>query len=77
VLYNGLGHYDDALAAAQRAGEDPREQVFSTWAAVELIEAATRAGVPEHAAGALETSRTAPGPAAAAGRWGCKPARER
>ena len=54
VLYNGLGRWEDALAAAQRAGEDPHEQLFSTWAAVELIEAATRSGVPEHVAGALK-----------------------
>jgi len=54
VLYNGLGRWEDALAAAQRAGEDPHEQLFSTWAAVELIEAATRGGMPEQAAGALE-----------------------
>jgi DNA-binding CsgD family transcriptional regulator/tetratricopeptide (TPR) repeat protein len=54
VLYNGLGRYEDALAAAQRAGEDPDELFFSLWAAVELIEAAARSGVPEQAAGALE-----------------------
>jgi DNA-binding CsgD family transcriptional regulator len=54
VLYNGLGRYQDALAAAQRAGEDPHEQLFSTWGAVELIEAAVRSGVPEQAAGTLE-----------------------
>jgi DNA-binding CsgD family transcriptional regulator len=36
------------------AREDPHELVFSTWAAVELIEAATRSGEPEDAAGALE-----------------------
>jgi DNA-binding CsgD family transcriptional regulator len=54
VLYNGLGRYQDALAAAQRAGEDPHELVFSTWAAAELIEAAVRSGIPERAAGALE-----------------------
>ena len=54
VLYNGLGRYQDALAAAQRAREDPHEQLFSTWAAVELIEAAVRSGVPEQAAGTLE-----------------------
>jgi DNA-binding CsgD family transcriptional regulator len=54
VLYNGLGRYQDALTAAQRAGEDPHEQLFSTWGAVELIEAAVRSGVPEQAAGTLE-----------------------
>jgi DNA-binding CsgD family transcriptional regulator len=54
VLGNGLGRYQDALAAAQQTSDDPCEQVFSTWAAVELIEAATRSGVPGQAAGALE-----------------------
>jgi DNA-binding NarL/FixJ family response regulator len=54
ALYNGLGRYQDALAAAQRAREDPHEQLFSTWAAVELIEAAARSGVPEQAGGTLE-----------------------
>jgi DNA-binding CsgD family transcriptional regulator len=54
VLDNGLGRYQDALAAAQQTGEDPLEQVFSTWAAAELIEAASRSGVPGHAAGALQ-----------------------
>jgi DNA-binding CsgD family transcriptional regulator len=54
VLDNGLGRYQDALAAAQRAVEDEYELVFSTWATVELIEAAARSGVPGHAAAALE-----------------------
>jgi DNA-binding CsgD family transcriptional regulator len=55
VFYNGLGRYEDALAAAEQASEDPNEeQVFSVWGVVELIEAATRSGVPERAAGALE-----------------------
>jgi DNA-binding CsgD family transcriptional regulator/tetratricopeptide (TPR) repeat protein len=54
VLYNGLARYPDALAAAQRAYEDPHELAWSTSAAVELIEAATRSGVPERAAAALE-----------------------
>jgi DNA-binding CsgD family transcriptional regulator len=54
VLYNGLGRYEEALAAAERAREDSHELVFPMWAAVEVIEAATRSGVPELAAGALE-----------------------
>jgi DNA-binding CsgD family transcriptional regulator len=54
VLYNSLGRYEEALQAALEACADPDEQVFTTWAAVELIEAATRSGVPELAAGALE-----------------------
>ncbi|HMH94125.1 MAG TPA: LuxR C-terminal-related transcriptional regulator, partial [Streptosporangiaceae bacterium] len=54
VLGNGLARYEDAMNAAQRAAADPDELVFSTWAAAELVEAATRSGVPERAAGALE-----------------------
>ena len=54
VLYNGLGRYEDALAAAQQAGEHPEELRFSTWALVELIEAAARSGKAERAADALQ-----------------------
>ncbi|MCU1657425.1 MAG: ATP-dependent transcriptional regulator, MalT-like, LuxR family, partial [Pseudonocardiales bacterium] len=54
VLYNGRARYADALAAAQRACEDPDEHVWPVMATVELIEAAVRSGVPEQAAGALE-----------------------
>jgi DNA-binding CsgD family transcriptional regulator len=57
VLNNGLGRYQDALAAARRASEDPHELVFSTWAAVELIEAAARSGLPEQATDTLERLR--------------------
>jgi DNA-binding CsgD family transcriptional regulator/tetratricopeptide (TPR) repeat protein len=51
VLYNGLGRYEDALEAAQQATEYPQG---STLSLLELIEAATRSGVPERAADALE-----------------------
>jgi DNA-binding CsgD family transcriptional regulator len=54
LLYNGLGRYQDALAAAQQAGDDPHERLFSMWAAVELIEGAARSGHQEQAADALE-----------------------
>jgi ATP/maltotriose-dependent transcriptional regulator MalT len=54
VLYNSLGRYEDALAAARRAGEESYEQLFSKWSAVELIEAATRIGVREDVADACE-----------------------
>jgi DNA-binding CsgD family transcriptional regulator len=53
VLYNSLGRYEDALAAAEPAGEHPKGLLFSTWGLVELIEAATRTGNTERAAGAL------------------------
>jgi DNA-binding CsgD family transcriptional regulator len=54
ALYNSLGRYEDALAAAEQAAEDPHELWFSTWVAVELIEAASRTGKTERALGALE-----------------------
>src|SRR5712692_7568178 len=54
VLCNGLGRYEEALAAAQKASEDSPADLFANWAVVELVEAATRSGVPERAAGALQ-----------------------
>jgi AAA ATPase domain len=54
VLCNGLGRYAEALAAAQQASEDSHADLFANWAVAELIEAATRSGVPELAAGALQ-----------------------
>jgi len=53
VLYNGLGRYELALAAAARATAYPWELTVSRWAQYELIEAAARAGKPEQAARAL------------------------
>ena len=53
VLCNGLGRYDQALAAAEQASEDPCELGLATWSLAELIEAAARTGSPERAAGAL------------------------
>jgi DNA-binding CsgD family transcriptional regulator len=53
VLYNGLGRYDDALAAAARATEYPEDLAFFTWGLVELVEAGARSGNPELAADAL------------------------
>ena len=53
VLYNGLGRYDDALAAARQATEYAEDVAFSTSGLVELIEAAARSGKVELAADAL------------------------
>jgi DNA-binding CsgD family transcriptional regulator len=53
-LHNGLARYDVALAAAERAAEDPHELWFSPWTMVELLEAATRTGREERGANALE-----------------------
>jgi DNA-binding CsgD family transcriptional regulator len=54
VRYNGLGRYDDALAAAERAARDPRGLGTPMWLLADLVEAAARAGKPERAAGPLE-----------------------
>jgi hypothetical protein len=51
VRNNGLGHCQTAQAAAQRAAVNDRELGFSSWALAELIEAATRSGISETAAG--------------------------
>jgi DNA-binding CsgD family transcriptional regulator len=53
VLYNGLGRYDDALAAAGQATEYPQDLAFFMWGLVEVVEAAARSGKPELAADGL------------------------
>ena len=53
VLYNGLGRYEEALAAAQQASADQHPLWFVSRAAAELIEAAERSGEPGRAAAAL------------------------
>ena len=50
---NGLGRYEEALAAAVEASEDTPELFIATWALSELIEAATRTENAELAEGAL------------------------
>jgi DNA-binding CsgD family transcriptional regulator len=54
VLFNSLGRYEEALAAAQRASEDSPAVQFASVELVELVEAAVRSGVPGRAAGALQ-----------------------
>jgi hypothetical protein len=55
VLMNGLGRYEDALAAAVRATEHHTPELFiALWALCELIEAATRTQNDELATDALE-----------------------
>ena len=53
VLYNGLGRYADALAAAQRACESEDLGLIG-WSLTELVEAAARSGRPDIAAPALQ-----------------------
>ena len=52
VLYNGLGRYPAALAAAERAA-DYNSLGLRGWALIELIEAAARTGNPNAATPAL------------------------
>jgi len=54
VLYNGLGRYEEAASAAQRATSDTFEPYVSMWALPELVEAAARGGEAQLARDALE-----------------------
>jgi DNA-binding CsgD family transcriptional regulator len=53
LLNNGLGSYETAMQAAQRATAQSVEWVVRGWAAAELIEAAARSGHNDVAADAL------------------------
>jgi DNA-binding CsgD family transcriptional regulator len=53
VLFNGLGRYEAALGAADRACQYD-DFGFLGWTLIELVEAAARSGEAERAAGALE-----------------------
>ena len=53
VASNGLGRYDEALAAAEQASEHLAELGLATWSLAELIEAAARTGRVDRAADAL------------------------
>jgi DNA-binding CsgD family transcriptional regulator len=53
VLYNGLGRYEEALAAARQASEH-KHVYISVWALPELIEAAARTGNPRIADDAID-----------------------
>jgi len=54
VLYNGLGRYEEAAAAARQASSNTFEYWVSVWVLPELVEAAMRAGDVELASDALE-----------------------
>jgi DNA-binding CsgD family transcriptional regulator len=53
LVYNGLGRYEAAFAAAERACEYPHGLGFLTVVLPELIEAASRSGKADRAADAL------------------------
>ncbi|WTE48978.1 AAA family ATPase [Streptomyces sp. NBC_01622] len=62
VLNNGLGRFEEALAAAERAAAYPEELGHSNWSLVELIEAAVRSGQPARAEAALDRLAGTTGP---------------
>ena len=68
VLYNGIGRYEEALAAARRASDDTPELFISAWALAELIVASSRTGDERRATDALE--RLAETTSAADTDWG-------
>ena len=55
LLYNGLGRYEEAFAAAANATQVPGEIWFARSASLELIEAAVRTGRQLEASAALES----------------------
>ena len=54
ILNNGLGRYQEALAAAQYASQETPPLYMSMWALPELVEAAARCNNSQLAADALE-----------------------
>jgi DNA-binding CsgD family transcriptional regulator len=54
LLYNSAGRYEEALAAAEQAGQDSSASWFYSWGLVELIEAGARCGNTTRAADALD-----------------------
>jgi DNA-binding CsgD family transcriptional regulator len=66
ILFNGLGRYHRALAAAQQASADTPPLFLSAWALPELIEAAVRSG---DGRGADAVERLAEATAAAGTDW--------
>ena len=67
VLLNGLGRYQEAMAAAQEASDDTPELFVSVWAAIEWLEAAIRSAEPELAR--LAHERIAAATAVASTDW--------
>jgi DNA-binding CsgD family transcriptional regulator len=53
LLYNATGQYEEALLAASRAVQDPRQVAAENWGLLELIESATQVGKTELATDAM------------------------
>ena len=68
VLFNGLGRYEEALAAARQASDAAPELFISHWALAELVEACVRSGNLGLAAEGFE--RLVEAPSASRADWG-------
>jgi len=55
------GHYEEALAAAERATQDPHGLGTPMWLLADLVEASVRSGEPGRAAGAAALLAREPG----------------
>ena len=64
ILFNGLGRYEEALAAAEEAAEATPELFVPAWALPELIEASVRSAKTDIGVGGLERLAEATAPAA-------------
>src|SRR5262249_40647610 len=62
VLHNGLGHDEEAMAAAEQASAYPQELGFANWGLAELAEAAARSGDTARATDAVERLARTTGP---------------
>jgi hypothetical protein len=54
ILYNGLGRYEDARAAAEAGSAAPLDMFAAMWSLPELVEAAARTGAANVAHDAVE-----------------------
>jgi DNA-binding CsgD family transcriptional regulator/tetratricopeptide (TPR) repeat protein len=54
ILFNGLGRYEDARAAAEAAISAPLDMFAAMWSLPELVESAARTGAPDVARDAVE-----------------------
>lgn len=68
LLYNGLGRYEEARAAAESAVAAPLDMFAAMWALPELVEAAARTGAADVAREAVERLAETTRPAAT--DWG-------
>jgi DNA-binding CsgD family transcriptional regulator len=63
ILYNGLGRYEDARAAAEAASSAPLDMFAAMWSLPELVESAIRTGAADVAHRAVERLRETTRPA--------------